>query len=208
MKYMVQKGLRYHPDNIELQKELETILRQDLKQIKSDVDTDNYQNSAELINEWYRNAMDQKNLFDSLPSDLASNIFLYKGKLCLSEKEYQNALSNLKSAMEYSPDNHEIHSVTIDTLFITGDFNGAIKALNKAIKLDTKFAAYWETIGDSLQDSGQNEDAIIAYENCFLHLPDNINLLKKMGDCYMATGQLEAARAAYQQLISKIEDSN
>ena len=208
VKYMVQKGLRYHPDNIELQKELETILRQDLKQIKSDVDTDNYQNSAKLINEWYRNAMDQKNLFDSLPSDLASNIFLYKGKLCLSQKEYQNALPNLKSAMEYSPDNHEIHSATIDTLFITGDFNGAIKALNKAIKLDTKFAAYWETIGDSLQDSGQNEDAIIAYENCFLHLPDNINLLKKMGDCYMTTDQLEAARAAYQQLKLKMDILN
>ncbi|MBP8866442.1 MAG: motility associated factor glycosyltransferase family protein, partial [Acetobacterium sp.] len=71
VKYMVQKGLRYHPDNRELQKELETILREDLKQIKSDVDTDNYQNSAELINEWYRNAMDQKNLCDTLPSDLA-----------------------------------------------------------------------------------------------------------------------------------------
>ena len=109
--------------------------------------------------------------------------------------------------MEYSPDNHEIHSVTIDTLFITGDFNGAIKALNKAIKLDTKFAAYWETIGDSLQDSGQHDDAIIAYENCFLHLPDNINLLKKMGDCYMATDQLEAARAAYEQFKLKMYNS-
>ena len=200
VKYMVQKGLRYHPDNVELQKELETILRQDLKQIKSDVDTDNYQNSAELINEWHRKAMDQKKLFDSLPADLASNIFLYKGKLCLSQKEYQNAITSLKSAMEYSPDNHEIHSATIDALFIIGDFNGAIKALKKAISLDTKFAAYWETIGDSLQESGQNEDAIIAYENCFLHLPDNITLLKKMGDCYLATDQLEAARAAYQQL--------
>ncbi len=208
VKYMVEKGLRYHIDNIELQKELETILRQDLKQIKSDVDTDNYQNSAELINEWHRKAMDQKNLFDTLPADLTSNIFLYKGKLCLSQKEYKNAIASLKSAMEYSSDNHEVHSATLDTLFIIGDFNGAIKALNKAIKLDTKFAAYWETIGDSLRDSGQNEDAIIAYENCFLHLPDNINLLKKMGDCYMATDQLEAARAAYQQLKLKIEASN
>lgn len=206
VKYMVQKGLRYHPNNTDLQKELENILGRDLKKIKSDIDADNYQNSAELINEWYQNAMDQKSLFDSISTELVSNIFLYQGKLFLHKKNYPNVLSSLKSAMEYSPNDHEIHSTTIDTLFITGDFNGAIEALNKAIKLDNKFAAYWETIGDSLQSTGQNEDAIIAYENCFLYLPDNINLLKKIGDCYMGTDQLEAAKAAYEQLKLKIND--
>ncbi|SDT85489.1 6-hydroxymethylpterin diphosphokinase MptE-like protein [Desulfobacula phenolica] len=208
VRYMVQKGLKYHPAHGELQKELEMILNSDLEKIKIDFDAGNYQNSAELINEWHLNAMDQKNLFNSLPAKPVSNIFLYQGKLFLSQKKYQDALSNLKSAMDYSPNGHEIHSATIDTLFISGDFNGAIKALNKAIKLDTKFAVYWETIGDSLRNSGQNEDAIIAYENCFLHLPDNINLLKKIGDCYMATDQLEAARAAYQQLKLKMDVLN
>ncbi len=208
VKYLVQKGLTYHPEHSGLKVELETILKNDLKKIKSDIDTDNYQNSAQLINEWHQNAMDQKNLFKDFPPELVSHIYLYKGKLFLSQKDYQNALKECKSAMEYSPDDHEIHTVTIDTLFLTGDLNGAIKALNTAIKLNNQFAAYWETIGDSLQHANQNEDAILAYETCFIHLPDNINLLKKIGDCYMETNQLEAARAAYQQLKIRAEGLN
>ncbi|RLC16081.1 MAG: hypothetical protein DRH93_19045, partial [Deltaproteobacteria bacterium] len=131
VKYMAKKGLKYHPDNIELKKELGIILKKELGKIKSD----------------------------------------------------------------------------LDALFAAGDFNGAIEALNNAIKVDINFAAYWETIGNTLQSAGQNEDAILAYEKCFTHMPDNINLLKKIGDCYMATDQLEAAKAAYQQLKLKIEGS-
>ena len=42
IKYMVQKGLKYNPNHSELKKELETLLKRDLKKIKSDIDTDNF----------------------------------------------------------------------------------------------------------------------------------------------------------------------
>ncbi len=208
VKYMVQKGLRYDPTHSELKKDLEKILKRDLEKIKSDIDTDSVQLTAQLINEWYQNAMDQPNLFSSLEPELVGQIFLYQGKLFLSQKDYHNSLASLKEAMKYSPDNPDTHSITIDTLFTTGDFNRAIEALNNAIKVDTKFAEYWETIGDSLQSAGQNEDAILAYEKCFVYLPDNINLLKKIGDCYMATDHLESAKAAYEQLKLRMESLN
>ena len=108
-------------------------------------------------------------------------------------------------AIKYSPMDPDIHATIIDTLFAANDFSGAIEALTKAIKLDSQFAAYWETIGDSLHSASQSEDAILAYEKCFVHLPDNINLLRKMGDCYMALDQLEAARAAYELLKTKMK---
>ncbi len=208
VKYMLGKGLKYHPDNNELKEELEIILKKDLEKIKSDIDADDYRESAQLINEWHQNARDQKSLFNCLSTELVSHIFLYKSKLLLSQNDHQAALSSLSEAMEYSPAVSDIHSLTIDTLFVTGDFNRAIEALNNAIKVDNKFAAYWETIGDSLESAGQNNDAILAYEKCFMYLPDNINLLKKIGDCYMATDQLEAARTAYEQLKLKMEDLN
>ncbi len=110
--------------------------------------------------------------------------------------------------MEYSPFDHDIHVITIETLFNTGDFDAGIEALNHAIKIDKEFGAYWETIGDSLQDSKQHQDAITAYEQCFMCLPNNINLLKKIGDCYMATEQLESAKAAYQQFKLEMEKLN
>ncbi len=97
-----------------------------------------------------------------------------------------------------------MHRALIDTCFATGAFDEAIATLNKAIALDSEFAAYWEVIGDSLHGDKQYEDAIFAYERCFMSLPDKIGLLKKIGDCYQETNQLEAAQAAYQQLKDKM----
>ncbi len=205
-KYMVLKGLKYDQSNSILKNELEMILKRDLEKIKADIDADNYKEPAQLINEWHQNAIDQKELFDSLSTELVGNIFFYQANLFLSKKDYANALASLKKAMTYSPYDHDIHSTTIDTLFATGDFNNAIKALNIAIDVDTKFAAYWETLGDSLQQAGQDEDAIIAYEKCYVHLPENIQLLRKIGDSYLNTDQLEAARAAYEALKIKMEE--
>lgn len=37
-------------------------------------------------------------------------------------------------------------------------------------------------------------------------LPENIGLLKKMGDCYLTMDQLEAANEAYRQLIKKTSE--
>jgi len=55
-------------------------------------------------------------------------------------------------------------------------------------------------MGDNLQKAGQIDDADSAYEQCFMALPENIALLKKMGDCYLAMVQPEAAKEAYEQL--------
>lgn len=205
VKHMVKKGLRYHPTHIELKKELEIILEKDLMEIKSDFEANDYQKAGHSLNEWYQFAMDQKELFNNIPKNIVSNIFLYQGRLFLSEKDYENALESFKTAMKHSPDDHDIHHHVIETLFVTGNFNNAIKALNDAIKLDNQFAIYWQTIGDSLKSAGQYEDAIMAYEKCFTHLPDNINLLKTIGDCYVETDQLEAAKEAYEQFKSRME---
>jgi hypothetical protein len=35
-------------------------------------------------------------------------------------------------------------------------------------------------------------------------LPENVGLLKKMGDCYLAMGQMEGAKEAYEQHKSKL----
>jgi len=47
----------------------------------------------------------------------------------------------------------------------------------------------------------------MAFENCFTILPERIHLLKKIGDCYQKTGQLEAAREAYTKLNSLLKKS-
>ncbi len=204
IKYMVLKGLKQYPGHEELNKELRLIMEKDLVTINSNLDTNNLQKAGDLLREWEKNITDQENIGNNLPAEPVSAIFLNFGKLYLKGKKYSKALTNFKKALNYSPLNLDIHFITIDTFFVAQNFNGAIEAINKAIKVDKQFAAYWETIGDSLKAEDQHEDAILAYERGFMYLPDNINLLKKIGDCYIATDQLEAAKASFEQLKLKI----
>lgn len=90
--------------------------------------------------------------------------------------------------------------------FAQGDAARGVKHINKAVEIDRTCAKYWENMGDYLQEAGQTSDAILAYEQCFVALPENIGLLKKMGDCYLTTDQLEAANEAYRQLIKKTSE--
>lgn len=205
IKYMIFKGLRHCPAHEALEKELQLMLEKNIGTIKLNIDNNNLQEADELLKKWIKNITDLENLVGSLSIKSVSNLFLHKGKLYLKEKNYPNALTNFRKALSYSPLTHDIHFIIIDTFFVANDFNGAIEALNKAIKVNKKFAAYWETIGDSLKAEDQNEDALFAYEKGFTYLPDNISLLKKIGDCYLATNQLEAAKEAFEQLKIKMK---
>ena len=208
IKYMILKGLRHCTNHEALRNELQLTVEKNLETIKLSIDNNNLQEADDLLKEWIENIKDQENLANSLPTEPVSAIFLNKGKLHLKEKNYPKAISNFKKALRYLPLDPDLHFITIDTFFVSNDFNGAIEALNIAIKVDKKFAAYWETIGDSLNAGNQHEDAILAYERCFMYQPENINLLKKIGDCYLATNQLEAAKTAFEQLKLKMKDFN
>jgi hypothetical protein len=60
-------------------------------------------------------------------------------------------------------------------------------------------------MGDNLRRNGQIDTAIAAYEQCFMVLPERLELLGKIGDCYLALGQMEAAREAYLQLKGQLQ---
>ena len=208
VKYMLRKGLQLCQTHKQLIEELEISFLQDLKQIDSYLNTDNFQDAAPMIEEWYQNIIDQEFLTHSLSKETLTKILINKGRLQLADNDDIDALLTFKKAMTYSSLDEDLYILTVETLFKVGDFNGAIDVIKQAIKLDKKFAVYWETIGESLQTVGQNEEAIIAYEQCYIHLPDKIDLIKKIGDCYMATDQLEAAKVAYEQFKLKMENNS
>ncbi|MCK5324059.1 MAG: tetratricopeptide repeat protein, partial [Desulfobulbaceae bacterium] len=204
--YMVKKGLRFAPNHSHLLYELEEIIEEDIKLSQSSPDVGNHQDAVQSINSWYNLLEEQKDLTLNLNPEPVSKIYLNHGRLLVKEESYAEAIADFKKGLGFFPENYDLNRSIIDTLFETGDFNGAIEALNRAIAIDSEFAGYWEIIGDSLQADDQHEDAILAYERCFMLLPENLSLLKKIGDCYRATDQLEAAQAAYQQLKAKMEE--
>ena len=198
--YMVKKGLKFAPQHGQLLQALAEIMAADMEQGQKALDDGNNQEAVPAINAWYLFLQEKEELSANISPELVGKIYLNHGRLLIKEERYSEAIADFKKGLEYSSNNDNLNRYLIDILFETGDFDKAVEALNNAIVINNEFAAYWEIIGDSLQADSQLEDAILAYERGFTYLPENLGLLKKIGDCYQTTGQLEAARAAYQQV--------
>ena len=203
-KKMLLKGLRYCKDHTEIKKELAVLTVGDLKEIKSGLESDPPKHEDALIRSWHKDLEENKNLSSCLTSEQMAEFYRFQGNLLVSEKDFAGAVESFGKALALSPDNPDLHIFFMDALFAQGDFTRGINHLRKAVELDRNFAQYWENMGDNLQKAGQIDDAVSAYEQCFMALPENIALLKKMGDCYLAMGQPEGAKEAYEQLKCKL----
>ncbi len=84
--------------------------------------------------------------------------------------------------------------------FSLNNFPQGVSHLQEAVKIDSSYAVHWESIGDHLQQAGNPNDAILAYEQCLMTNSNNLTLLKKIGESYLSVGQLEAAHEALSQL--------
>ena len=107
--------------------------------------------------------------------------------------------------MTCTPDRPELHVSLADVFFALENYASGITHLKKAVECDRNYAQFWENMGDNLCRNGQIDDAIAAYEQCFMALPEHLGLLRKIGDCYLALSQMEAAREAYLQLKGRLQ---
>ncbi len=111
----------------------------------------------------------------------------------------------MQAALKFTPDNPDLYATAAELFFAMQDFTNGITHLNKAVELDRSYAVLWENMGDHLHQTGEINDAIAAYEQGFIAIPENINLLKKIGDCYLENGQIEAAREVYKMVKEKYD---
>ncbi|MFW5906074.1 MAG: 6-hydroxymethylpterin diphosphokinase MptE-like protein, partial [Desulfobia sp.] len=204
VKYLVGKGLKYAPDHTELIRKMNEVLQQDLADIENLIQGEDHEKTALMAREWKDRLLDNEGPASRLDPELISNLFTYSGKLESASGRLQEAAGDFRRALEFFPSDPALYMHLVEIYFSLGDFEQGIATLNRAIEIDRSCAAYWENIGDRLHNGGQYQEAITAFENCYLYQPENIALLKKIGDCYRATNQLEAARAAYQQLKEKM----
>jgi hypothetical protein len=205
VRYMLRKGLRYAPEHRELLTELSEALEKDLEQIRAGLMAEKHTETALPIQDWYDYLGMNEQILSHLAPKLPAELLECLGRIQAAENKLADARTSFERAMEFAPDSASLLILLMETFFALGDFNNGIATLNRAIDIDRSAARYWEQIGDSLQAAGQNEDAIAAYERCYLHLPEQVGLLKKIGDCYMAAGQLEAAKEAFLQLKTKMQ---
>lgn len=203
--YMLKKGLAVVPDHDHLTAELSQVIQEDMNIFGQMITGGDIDGAAAYIDPWFDYGRERPELTAGLPVPLQAALYYNHGRLYAVRGEKERAAPDYAAALELTPEDCILHRALIDTLFAIGDFPGAITALEAAIKVNADFSSYWETIGDKLCADEQYDDAVLAYERCLIMRPEQLNLLKKIGDCYMAADQLEAARQAYSHLKMKLE---
>jgi Flp pilus assembly protein TadD len=88
-------------------------------------------------------------------------------------------------------------------LLEVGRFDEGIARLQEAVVLDPNTAVLWEELGDALATAGDEVGAVMAFERCYLALPNRLDVLLKMGDSYLRNHQAAAATAAYEAVLFK-----
>jgi len=202
---MLLKGLRYCVDHIEIRKELNTLFLEDLNKVQECLDVNDFNKVDGNILFWHKHLKENIFLSTIFSVERVINFYRLHGKLMFLRGDLTDAAKSFGKLLEYTPNDPEIYIQMTEILFTQEKFDDGIGYLNKAVVLNNDYAIYWENIGDNLSGKGQSIDAIAAYEQCFKFLPGKIELVKKIGDCYRAEEQYEAAAEAYRQFKKLME---
>ena len=91
-------------------------------------------------------------------------------------------------------------------LLDAGRFGEGIERLQEAVERDPQAASLWAEIGERLFAGEDYEGAAMAFERCFLVLPDRYDVLRRLGDSLLANGARDAAVVAYEAVLAKFPD--
>lgn len=200
---MLLKGLSYCPDDLSFKENMALLAEKDLEKIRLAVD-DEREESRALLGDWH-DALENNNLLAKcLNPDKVAEFYRQHAIILIDTKDYAGAIESFQAALTFTPARPDLHISIADVFFALENYASGITHLKKAVEFDRIYAQFWENMGDNLCRKGQIDAAIAAYEQCFMALPEHLGLLKKIGDCYLALGQLEAAKEAYLQLKDRL----
>ena len=199
------KGFLYAPEHLEISHQLTALCDQALSELKQTPEPENFKKAMGVINGWLADLAANDRLAAIIGPERIAQFHRARGIILAEENDYPLAIEAFNNALGLMPDDPTLHINLTDMYFALEQYPQGIAHLGKAVSLDSAYVVYWEGIGDSLTETAQHEDAIAAYEKCFTILPERVHLLKKIGNCYMATGQLEAAKEAYLLLKEKMQ---
>jgi hypothetical protein len=204
---LVFKGLCHCIDHSILVEELASMADSDHKQIRELLETGKNSRADHLLTVW-GNALDKNpGLAGHLSNEQIADLYHLHSITLFAQDQLEDALEKLETALTFSPGNPSMFATAAEIFFKAEEYDNGIHYLNQAVALDSSHAVIWENLGDRFQEKALFKDAVTAYEQALLAMPDKLGLFKKIGDCYRETGQLAAAKEAYKMITQnqKIE---
>ncbi len=195
---MILRGLKLAPRNEELRTALAELLRSRMEELQSLEERGEEKKAAATAASWLELLIQSETpLEPPVPEDMAELALKALPKF-MEDKAWPMAERAIELVKEVSPEKAaDAWAFQFLMRMDQGRFQEALEALREAVARNSRFAVYWEQIGELLFSQGLFAEAAEAFEQCFLHLPENVVMLKRMGDCYLHMGMDEAATAAY-----------
>lgn len=129
-------------------------------------------------------------------------VLIFQARYSATTGAPHTAIATIKKALSIRPDQPQWLALLADLLIETGNYEEGLTHLQYAVSLDPSTAILWEKLGDTLLPT-DIANAAIAYKSCYLALPEHIDSLRKLGDCYLLSNQPEAAAVAYKAVLAK-----
>ena len=177
---------------------------------------ENWEMTVQWISQWLENDnnVDLSDDFLELWAPICEEIpeWYYWKARCMAERD-DKFVASVYLEKHLLGSDHSLHSnessypawlaFLARLLMETDRFDQGIQKLAQAVALDANQAILWEELGDTFFEHDDFASAAVAYENCFIALPEMIHVLKKFGDCYFKRGFIEAAETAYKAVLQK-----
>jgi thioredoxin-like negative regulator of GroEL len=197
---LIFKGLCHCISHPVLVEELVSMADSDHRQIRELLETGKISRADHLLTVWSDALNKNPGLADHLSNEQIGDLYHLHSIALFAEDRLEKALEKLETALTFSPENPAMFATAAEIFFKAQEYDNGIHYLNQAVALDSSHAAIWENLGDRLREKALFTDAVTAYEQALLAMPDRLGLFKKIGDCYRETGHLEAAKEAYKMI--------
>ncbi|MDH4318396.1 MAG: hypothetical protein OEV64_08405, partial [Desulfobulbaceae bacterium] len=195
---ILNRVIKYCPEHRKIRAQL------DLIKITSAHKSSTPEQTDDLIRSWYKKLENDKTIVTTLTAEQVAEFYAHHGQLLMSETKFQDATKSFTKALDFNPKNPDYHILTTEAFFASGNFDLGVEHLKQAVTINATYAKHWEEIGDQLRENEQYQDAIASYEQCFSAQPENVSLLKKIGECYQALGMPDAALKVYTLLKQRL----
>jgi tetratricopeptide (TPR) repeat protein len=137
-----------------------------------------------------------------LPSKVLGPCYLTRGFALANKGEYDEAISNYTSALEYDSEFFDlIYFSRGNAWYEKGQYDKAISDYNKTTELNPKYTSAYYNRGNAWYEKGQYDKAISDYNKTIALDPKYASAFFSRGNAWYDEGQYDKAIADYSKVI-------
>ena len=118
----------------------------------------------------------------------------------------KDALSALRKAAEFLPNDAEAHGNLAAVLRSRGQLDAAVSSGRRALQIRPNFAEAHNNLGVALRDLGQADEAVACYVRALEIKPDFTEVYNNLGGALKDLGRLDEAVASYRRALQRKPD--